>query len=188
MTSYKYDRDKPFDPDYRAWEDIQGTIYEQYSDRFVGAHDFDEVGMMKAQIDRELNDRSVVRAGGGWGVLASISAALFSPTTLIPGGAIIKGAKGVSIARTSLSVAGSAALAALLDEIILQQTQQIRPAEESAFAIGGSVILGGMLGAFAGKLGAAEFKAMSKQVEDTMQAVHDLDKIGCRALFDKARR
>ena len=72
-TSYRVDRDVPFDPDYRPYEDIQGTIYEGFSDRFLDVRNADQTVMMKAQIDRELEDRRALDAAGGWGILAEMA-------------------------------------------------------------------------------------------------------------------
>lgn len=175
VTSFNYDPLKPFDPDYRPWDDIQGTEYEDYAGRFAGARDVEDVVAMKAQIDREREDRAVLDAAGGIGVLSQMGAALLSPSSLIPGGAVVKGAKGVSIARTGLTVAGSAAFAAALDETVLQGTQETRTAEESAFAIGGSFVLGAVLGAAAGKMTANQFKAASRRVEEAIGLTHEYD-------------
>jgi len=175
ISGFNYDPLKPFDPEYRPWDDVQGTEYEAYADRFAGARDAEDVVSMKAQIDRERDDRAVLDAAGGLGMLSQMGAAVLSPTSLIPGGVVVKGAKGVSIARTGLTVAGSAAFAAALDEAVLQGTQETRTTAESAFAIGGSFILGGVLGAAAGKLSANQFKAASKRVEEAISLTHEYD-------------
>lgn len=174
-TSFNFDPQKPFDPEFRPWEEIQGTEYERYASKFIGAQDSEDIARMKAQIDREIEDRSVLDAAGWGGFAAQMGAALLSPTTLLPGGAIVKGGRGVSIARTSLNVGTSAAAAAAIQEAFLQETQQLRTPEESAFAIGGSFILGGMLGAAAGKMGAFEFKAAGKQVEESLRLTKEYD-------------
>ncbi len=173
LNSYRYDDRKPFDPDYRPWDDIQGTPFEAYSERFSGARDRDDVVAMKDQIEREQEDRAVLDAGGPMGFLSQIGAAILSPTTALPGGFLIKGAKGVSIGKTGLTVAGSAALAAALDEAVLQGTQETRTAGETAFAIGGSFILGGMLGAAAGKMAKMDFDRSAVQTEEFIKNVNE---------------
>ncbi|WP_065331226.1 hypothetical protein [Tritonibacter mobilis] len=175
LNATTYDPLKPFDPDFRPWEEIQGTEYEAYSERFSGARDKEDLAAMKEAIDQELADRSVLDSSGAVGFASQMGAALLSPTSLIPGGAIVKGGKGVSIARTTLTVGGSAAFAAGIDEMALQASQQTRTAEESAFAIGGSFILGGVLGAAAGKLSAAQFKAAAVRTEQALQLTADYD-------------
>ncbi|WP_375173383.1 hypothetical protein [Pseudooceanicola sp.] len=175
------DASKPFDPDYRPWDDIQGTEYEPYAERFTGARDAIDVATMKLQLDRELEDRKTVASAGTMGFLSEMAAGLLSPTSLLPGGALVKGAKGVSIARTGLSVGTAAASAALIDEMGLQATQQVRPVEESAFAVGGSFVLGGVLGVAAGKMANREFAKTAAQIERVLPATHDLDR-GLRSL------
>ena len=175
-TSFRFDPQKAFDPEFRPWEEIQGTDYERYASRFVGAQDREDMARMKAQIDREIEDRSVLDAAGVGGLAAQMGAALLSPTSLIPGGAIVKGGKGVSIGLTALKVGTSAAAATAIQEAFLQGTQQTRTPEESAFAIGGSFILGSVLGAAAGKMGALEFKAAAKQVVGRLiRLVHTIE-------------
>lgn len=174
-TSFSLDLNVPSDPDYRPWEQLQGTKYEPFAARFVGARTPEDVARMKLQIDGEEADRSVLAAAGwkGWG--ASAFAGLLSPTNLLPGGQVAMGAKGVSIARTAFSVAASTAAAAAIDEAVLSSTQQLRTGAESAYAIGGSAILGGFLGAGLGKMGALEFRAASKQVEDAIKTTQEFD-------------
>ena len=174
-TGYQHDPNKEFDPDYRPWDDVQGTKYEAYGGRFAGARDREDVTAMKMQIDRELEDRATLDAAGGWGMAAQFGAALLSPSSVLPGGAIVKGAKGVSIARTALSVSSAAALASGLDEVALQATQQTRTASESAFAIGGSFVLGGVLGAAAGKLTGAQFAKAALDTEQALELTHEYD-------------
>ena len=176
FNSFQPHREAMIDPDYRPFDDIQGTEFEPYWERFTEVRNSDHAEQIKAKISREIEDRKVLQASGGWGVLAQIGAALLSPTSLAPGGAIIKSAKGVSIARTGLAVSGSAALATSLDELSLQSSQETRTWEESAVAIGGSVILGGLLGASVGKLASHEYTALVTKTEDTLVATYELDR------------
>jgi hypothetical protein len=173
LTSFDYDPLKPFDPEYRPWDEVQGTEYEAYGDRFTGARDATDVAAMKAQINQELEDRRTLDAAGASGMMAQMGAAILSPTTLLPGGALVKGAQGVKIGLTGLSVAGWTGLAAGIDEVMLHATQQTRTAEESAFAIGGSVILGGILGAGIGSLGKQEFKVAAQRAEQAVTMHND---------------
>ncbi|MEM9584828.1 MAG: hypothetical protein AAGA08_17080 [Pseudomonadota bacterium] len=153
LNSFAFDEKAPFDPTYRADDDIQGTIYERFSDRFVEARNADQAAMMKAQIDRELDDQNAIEAAGPMGFVAEMAASLLSPSSLLPGGAIVRGTKGgVKIGRTALSVSIFAGTAAALDELALHDSQEARSGVESGFAIGGSVLLGGLLGGAAASL------------------------------------
>lgn len=156
----------PIDPKYSPWDEIKSSSYEQYWDRFAGARTVADTAAMKSQIDRENEDRRTLSAAGTPGMLMSFGASLLSPSTLIPGGAIIRGAKGVKIATTAAVVGASAAVATAVDETVLQEAQVTRTGLETGLAIGGSLILGGVLGSAVGALSAREFRLNSvKAVE-----------------------
>ena len=175
-NSYTYDRREKYDLSYRPWDDIQGTVYEGYADRFLEARNRQQVQSMKAQIDREMEDRKVIDAAGGWGFLASMGAAVLSPTSLMPGGALVRGAKGgISIGRTAMNTAGWAAAATAIDEIGLHATQATRTGAESAYAIGGSVLLGSLLGSAAGTLSRRAFLSTSTVLESLPSQIGDLN-------------
>lgn len=175
LTGANLDPLAPFDPDFHPWQQLQGTDYEPYADAFSGVANAEEFEAVRLQIDQEIEDTAVLEASGAMGVLAQMGAGLLSPTSLLPGGAVVKGAKGISIGKTALVVGGSAAAAAAIDEAFLHATQQTRTGEESAFAIGGSFILGSFLGAGAGKLTKAEFKAASAQTEQIIHEITEYD-------------
>lgn len=174
-TGYRFSGE--FDPDYRPWNDIQGTHYEAFADRFTDARNASQTELMKAQIDRELDDRKALEAAGGWGFMAETVAGLLTPTSFLPGGAVVRNAKGgVSVLRSALNVGGAAGFAVAMDELILQNTQQTRTPEESYAAIGGSVILGGLIGSVAsGAMSRAEFKASSNNAVHMIETMQKVD-------------
>jgi hypothetical protein len=149
---------------YNAWDDIKGTEYEPQWDRFVEAHNPGFTAALKRQIDMETEDRNTIAAGGGWGVLASIGAGVFSPENLIPGGTIYRGVRGgATIAKSALSTATAAALSTTAAELALQGTQELRTPAESAINIGTAAVLGGALGAGVSALfNKADFARLSK--------------------------
>lgn len=165
--------DDEFDPEYNPWLDIQGTEYEDHFSSFMFARNGKDTAAIKRNIDNELADRRTLDAAGGMGFMAQMGAAILSPTSLLPGGAVVKGAKGVSIARTALTVSSAAMGAAAFDELMLQGSQDTRTGAESAFAIGGSAILGAALGSLAGKMGRAEFKRAGLETERVLDAMND---------------
>lgn len=172
FNRFKPDPNTPFDPSYRPWEDIQGTVYEQFSDRFVEIRNSQQAEALKAQLDREVENEKALDAAGPMGYLAEMGAALLSPTTLIPGGALVKNVRGgVRIGRSALSVGGSAGFAAALDEAALQSFQETRTLAESGYSIGGSVILGGLLGTGAASLSRAEFSRSASAAEQIPEAI-----------------
>ncbi len=162
--------------DYNPWDDIKGTEYEEHWDSFTRARNPAQTAALKRQIDMEREDRRTIAAAGGWGLLASIGAGVFSPENFLPGGAIYRGARfGSSVGRSFMSGAAASAAASGISEIALQATQETRSLEQSAFDIGGSAIIGGTLGGvIAGVLSRADVarlgKAMARENEAAFNA------------------
>lgn len=159
----RYRVDEGFD----LFKELQGTPYSEHEDRFLDVFNRKAFEARKAQIDMETQDRRTLDAAGTWGFLSSLGAAVASPTIALPGGTLYRGVKaGQAVAKSALSVGAASALAAGVSEAALQQTQQLRTAGETAFALGGSAILGGLLGAGASAfLGRAEARALSKKID-----------------------
>lgn len=142
-----------------AWNNIKGTKYEQHWRSFVDVNNSRMEAARKAQIDMEEDDRRTLAAAGIWGDLASMGMSMFSPTILAPGGSLIRAIKGgYSVSRSALNIGMFAAVGVGAQEAVLQGTQELRPWEESAIAVGGGFVLGGLLGA-----GAAKFLTRAEQ-------------------------
>lgn len=142
-----------------AWNNIKGTKYEQHWRSFVDVNNSRMEAARKAQIDMEEDDRRTLAAAGIWGDLASMGMSMFSPTILAPGGSLIRAIKGgYSVSRSALNIGMFAAGGVAAQEAVLQGTQELRPWEESAIAVGGGFVLGGLLGA-----GAAKFLTRAEQ-------------------------
>lgn len=136
------------DRSYNAWEDIKGTPYEDKWQYFSGSNNAGYTAAMKSQLDRETRDRQTLDAGGWTATLANFGAAVADPTILIPvGGEIIKSAQGVyRFADVALRSALAAGISTSAQEAGLHASQELRTGKESAYAIGGAIILGGLLG------------------------------------------
>lgn len=186
LNGYSPDTGDSIEEGFRPYEQIQGTPYEDHAERFVGVRNSGQLRQMQAQIDREIEDRKMLADSGGLGFVSSMAAAMISPSSLLPGGALVRGAKGgISIGRTAANTSIAGGQAALFDEAMLHATQQTRTAEDSAWAVGGSVVLSGLLGAGAGTVGkwrardkglgrafeAAEQQAAALELEDGIVAV-----------------
>ncbi|QTN34674.1 hypothetical protein [Cognatishimia activa] len=176
LTGFSFDHSIDRDPEYRSWDEVQGTKYEPYADRLANSPNAEQTALALAQIDREIEDKTAIHEAGAWGNLAGFSAAILSPTSLLPGGAVVKGAKGgVSIGKTAMTVSGANAAAIAIDELALHSSQQTRTGAETVYAIGGGVLLGGLLGAAVGKMSPEAFKAASHSAERLPEAIHDID-------------
>lgn len=174
LVARQWAGDDERDPSFNPWDHIRGTQYEQHWDAFTNVWNKGQFDAKKRQIDMEIADRRTLEAAGGWGLLASIGAGVFSPENLLPGGAIYRGYRaGSAVVRSALSTASAAAIGAAASEVVLQGSQELRTPLESAFNIGGAAILGGTLGAGVSALFTrADFVRLGKQIEaEALEAV-----------------
>jgi len=139
------------DPTYDVFNDIKG--YEDYADRFEEVYHPKVTQAVKAQIDQEIKDRETQAQSGLIPTALGMGAAiLMDPTILLPGGVFYRTGKvGYSALRTAGSVGTAAALATGASEVALQASQETRTLTESGLAIGGSAILGGLVGSVGAK-------------------------------------
>jgi hypothetical protein len=157
-----------YDPTYYPSDDVgqyEGTDYEF---KLLQAKNPAHMQAMKEDITREEADRELLGRADGE-IFARMAAGLFSPEILLPGGVIVKGAKGWGVAKSALSTAAAGGAAMAVSETALQLTQQTRPAAESAVAIGGGIVLGGILGGAVSRLSRSEFDKLSALVEADMK-------------------
>lgn len=151
---------------YNPWEDIQGTKYEEYFERFADVHNSRFATSLKAQIDQEQEDRRTIGAAGVPGFIATMGAGILDIPTLIPGGVVVKGGKAVTASRLALSTAAAGAVDASVSELGLHQSQETRGFTESAINIGASTILSGLVGGAVGRyVGKAELDRIQGQLE-----------------------
>lgn len=144
-----------YDPAFSLRKSLEGEKNAIYMDNWQSFHNVfnqDDFNLVKSQIDMEEKDKQTL-AGAGWGgTFASVAAGTLDPTFLIPMLGEVNGARtainvGRAAMRTGLSVAGAVGV----QEAGLHGTQATRTGQESAMAVGSSLLLGGLLGA-AGKL------------------------------------
>jgi hypothetical protein len=134
------------DRNYNVFDDIKD--YEDHADAFENVFNAKAAMAVKADIDREKKDRATLAASGWTGFALTAAASILDPTFLIPGGALAKtGRAGSAVGRSALSVGAAAGAATAAQEAGLHASQTLRTGTESATNIGGSVLLGGFLGA-----------------------------------------
>lgn len=148
--------------------------------RFLGVKTEAQYEAIKADIERELEDRRLLAASGLRGTALQMAAGVLDLPTLLPAGWAVKAARGANAARIGALFGVTAGADASITELILQQTQQLRSAEESAANIGGSIVLGSVLGFGIGKVLAPEDAA---RVQGRMNETLDEAKAG----FPQAR-
>lgn len=160
------------DPAYSLYESGDLAGYEDHEERFLEApgNNAKLTAAIKTDIDREKRDRETREASGWTGYGTDFVASIASPTTLLPGGVFVRsGRAGFSLLKSGVSVGAAAAGGVAVQEGLLQGSQQTRSTAESAYAIGGAFILGGVLGAGGAQiLGRAEFNRLSKALDDDL--------------------
>lgn len=175
----KPDFGKP-DPAADVFEGVFDGKYEPFADRFVGAANAEEREYIKSQIDQELEDQETIAAAGWGGWAAETAGAILDFPTLIPVGAAYKGYSAGRGALRTLGITGAANAGVVAGtELGLHGLQETRTAQESLFAIGGSTILGMMLGGGVGWLGAKGNLKAAARVMDA-QAAERFKQIGKR--------
>lgn len=153
--------DNTVEQGYNPWEDIVGTKYEDYWESFTRSNNRRYSEALKRKIDREEDDRRTIAASGGFGIAAAMAAGVLDPTILIPVGGQIgaAGKAGGSAWRVGAGAARGARAAFVgvgAQEAVLQASQELRTAEETEIALGGSIVLGGLLGGVFGRLSRPE--------------------------------
>lgn len=145
---------------FNPWDKIKGTPDEVNFARLAEARNQRKFDAIKADIARENADRKLLDSQPWWmGLLTEGAAGILSPTTLLPGGSFVKGAKGgIAIARGAASVGMAAGAATAAQEGMLQSIEQTRTVGESATAIGASLFLGGLLGGAGSLLSKGEWQ------------------------------
>jgi hypothetical protein len=170
------------EPDHNPLDLIKGTPYEErHLEAFVGSQSAAETRRIMRRIDREEADRKTLRDAGGLGIVASMGAGILDPTILIPGAAVVRGANGARVAASALLSGVKVGAGAAVQEGILQASQEIRPWEESALAIGGATILGGILGGAMAGLSRREAASMGAKLDDVMKGVGESDTLAASA-------
>jgi hypothetical protein len=151
---------------YDALDDVKG--YERYADRFIDVNSPAESQWVKRKIDEELIDRKTLQDAGGWGLVATIGAAVVDPISLItmaiPGGGEARAVRVGELVSSQL--AGDVAT-----ELALSNLQQTRTPEESALNIGSGALLAGVLGTLASRVPKAEFEKLRAEVGAELNAV-----------------
>ena len=139
---------------FNAWDKLKGTPDEEHWDRFVDVRNTQHFDIVQRSIQQEREDRKLLD-GLPWyqSMPALMMAGILSPTTLLPGGAFVRGAKGgFSWAKSGASVAAWTGASAGVQEVGLHATQSLRTPLESAIDISASTLLGGIIGAAGAKL------------------------------------
>ena len=160
---------------YNPWQDIVGTKYEDHWKSFTRSNNRQYSEALKRQIDREEDDRRTMAAAGTLGTVSAMAAGILDPTILIPVGGEVAaagkaGGAAWKVGRGAAAGARAAAIGTTAQELALHGTQETRTTEESALAIGGSIVLGGLLGGAVGALSRPQQIA----AQEALQRIHEM--------------
>ncbi|WPM80985.1 hypothetical protein R5W60_04600 [Brucella pseudintermedia] len=149
--------------------------YAPYVEQFGGVFNRKAADALKLQIKREEQDRRTLDAAGINGTIASLAAGVLDLPTVFSVGGGIAGA-GRTVFGTAVRAGVGAGIDATVSEAGLQLTQRTRTGEESAYNIGGSVLLGGALGTLVGRyLSNVEASALSRKIEEQGKGFAEAD-------------
>ncbi len=163
------------DPDFDIWQATQDRGLQDHFDHFTTVRNAADFERQAARLETELHNREILHGAGLGGFAASMAASVFDLPSLIPGAALVRTGRAVRAANAG-RVAASTGVAAGIAEGALQSTQLERTGLESGIAVGGSVVLGAVLGSLFGKAGAAEARAASTQLENLPVELKRLNK------------
>lgn len=156
------------DPAYNVYKDPDMSEYlDEEPERGETVFSKPAADALRARIDQERKDKQTLDASGWTGVGLSMTAGVTDLPTLIPGGALIRAGRiGYSALRSGAAVGLAAGVGAIAQEAGLQATQETRSLGTSALAVGGSVLLGGILGGGVSRFfSGSEWGRVSKQLE-----------------------
>lgn len=145
LTKPAYQADPTFNPEQRLKDD---GMWDMWRDNFIGVQSEAEYNDVAAQILKEQKAKETLAAHGPVGMVAAMTAGLASPTMFLP--FVGPGAKGAKMVGQALFWGGVGGLA---QEIPLQLNQETRSLEESAFSVGMSTVVAGVLGGAVAYLG-----------------------------------
>jgi hypothetical protein len=174
-ASNSYWVDNQPEPGFNPWDKIKGTADEVNFAALSEARNQRKFDAIKADISRENADRKLLDSQPWWmGLVTEGAAGVLSPTSLIPGGTFVKGAKGgIALVKAGASVGAANAISAGIQEAALQSIEQTRTASETATAIGASFFIGGLLGAGGQAiLSKAEWQKSVAALERDLEATH----------------
>lgn len=162
-----------------------------YVDRFLDVQTKGAFEARRDDIKRELENKQILADAGGMGLVAGLTAGIFDIPTLIPFGHMLRLGKAAETAYSTLGIAGRMAISSAVDatasEAALHSIQQTRTAEESAFNVGGSVILSSALGtAWVKAMNAAEVHGLGNRLKDGLKQIQT-GEVEARLTSDKTK-
>ena len=156
------------DPDFNPFAQENLSGYEAYASEFLDSKSAEQQNYIKSIIDEQNERRERLRGTGSWA--PGIVVGVLDPINLAP----IPLVKGIGFIRGAAKGGTTIGALTLGQEALLQNQSIDLPLTESAFAVGGSVILGGILSGAVGSFGRSiDIEGTARAIDDA-QARYDL--------------
>jgi hypothetical protein len=168
------DPEAEFDAVQKALDD---NIGPEYLDSFVYVDNEAEYAEAVSDIEKDLQAKQRLSEAGVSGFLASMTAAVASPSAFIGAGTAINLFKaGTNITKSALLTGAATGTVVKAEEELLQATQAGRTDEEVNLNILGSVILGGLGGGFGAKISKVRLDKQADALKQLLQAQENVGK------------
>ena len=167
-----------FDPDFNLAEALAGTRWENNPGLFVTARNRNHFDALVRDHERDERNRQILHDStwGQW-LPAMIIGQAMDPVNWLSLGTVgalrlaANAGRGLTLGTRTAAIAGGVAADTALQEVILRGTQVNRTAEETLGNIGGSLILGGLIGHVGSRLLLrSEMDALSSMIEREVAA------------------
>lgn len=156
--------DEDFDPFDKEQYDLKG--FEGDIEEFAKAGTREKANRIKAGILERNEFRKTIDEDGWRGVALSMVSGTLSPENFIPAAVAITSFKtGAQALKVGLSTAATAGVSAAAAEGALHYVQPERTVEESAYAVGGAMLLSGILGGGITGIKTKKFQQIAKVIE-----------------------
>jgi hypothetical protein len=111
------------EPGFNPWDKIKGTPDEANFAALSEARNERKFNAIKSDIARENEDRKLLDSQPWWmGLVTEGAAGVLSPTSLIPGGSFVKGAKGgIALVKAGAEVGAANAVSAATQEALARR-------------------------------------------------------------------
>ena len=155
------------DPDFDPYALVNIMGYEAFASEFIDSKSHEQQSYIKSVIDDKQRMRSRLHGTGSWA--AGLAAGLVDPVNLAP----LPFVKGLGFVRGFTKGGSTVAGLTVLEEGLVQSQGIDTPLLESAAAVGGSYILGGILSGAVGSFGKRiDIERAFNKYDDT-QAYYD---------------
>lgn len=149
-------------------ERILGTPFEMRPDLLIGVQTEEQFAQRLEYLQRRASARERLAESGALGVALSLGSNLLDPLNYIGFGsaALVRGRGITNLLRTAGRAAGGAVAGAAATEAVLQATDPLATAEESALSVGAGVAFGGVLGALGGVVSMKRLARANRMIDD----------------------